>query len=148
MSFEVALQALMSEPTAERVGTLAVVERQGRRGETTPIHRHQEEEVVHVMEGALVLVVGEERIRLRAGETYSAPRATAHALVVASERARYVHATIVNSAGLYEDFLRAVAIPVEGAHAAWEDGDATRLAALAAPNGIEILDGPHAVAAG
>jgi quercetin dioxygenase-like cupin family protein len=147
MSFEVALQALMSEPTAEQVGTLAVVERKGRRGEMTPIHRHPQDEVVHVMEGALVLVVGEERIRLRAGETYAAPRATPHAVVVESEWARYMHATFVKSAGLYEDFLRAVTIPAEGARAAWEDEDEARLAALAAPNGIEIVDGPHAVSA-
>lgn len=147
MSFEVALQALMSERTAERVGTLAVVERRGRRGEMTPIHRHPQDEVLHVVEGALVLVVGEERIRVRAGETYAAPRATPHAVVVESERARYMHATFVQSAGLYEDFLRAVTVPAEGGHAAWEDGDFARLAALAAPNGIEIVDGPHAVRA-
>jgi quercetin dioxygenase-like cupin family protein len=137
MSFETAIQALMSEPTAERGGTLAVVEQRGRRGEMTPVHRHSQDEVVHVMEGALVLVVGEERVHLRPGKTYSAPRATAHALVVESEKARYVNATVVRSAARYEDFLRAVAIPGEGAQAAWEEGDAGRLAALAAPNGIE-----------
>jgi quercetin dioxygenase-like cupin family protein len=142
MSFEMALKALMSE----QAGSLAVIERTGRRGEMTPIHRHPRDEVVHVMEGKLVLVVGEERIQLRAGETYSAPGAQPHALVVESERARYVNATLVSSAGLYEDFLRAVTIPAEGALAAWEDGDFARLAALAAPNGIEVLDGPHAVA--
>jgi quercetin dioxygenase-like cupin family protein len=147
MSFEIAITSLMSETVGERAGTLAVVERMGRRGEMTPIHRHPHDEVVHVVEGALALVVGKERIMLRAGETYAAPRATPHAVVVASERARYMHATVVKSAGLYEDFLRAVAIPVEGAHAAWEDDDAARLAALAAPNGIEIVDGPHAVKA-
>jgi hypothetical protein len=53
----------------------------------------------------------------------------------------------VQSAGLYEDFLRAVTVPAEGGHAAWEDGDFARLAALAAPNRIEIVDGPHAVRA-
>ena len=145
MSFEVALQALMGEPTAERAGTLAVIERKGRRGEMTPIHRHPQDEVVHVVEGALAIVVGEQRIRLRAGETYSAPRATAHALVVESAQARYMNATVVKSAALYEDFLRAVTIPAEGGDAAWKDGDFARLAALAAPNGIEVLDGPHAV---
>jgi quercetin dioxygenase-like cupin family protein len=141
MSFEKALKALMSEPA----GSLAVIERTGRRGEMTPVHRHPRDEVVHVMEGELVVVVGEERIPLRAGETYSAPGAQPHALVVESERVRYVNATLVSSAGLYEDFLRAVTIPAEGAPAAWEDGDFARLAALAAPNGIEVLDGPHAV---
>jgi quercetin dioxygenase-like cupin family protein len=148
MSFEIAITSLVSETVGERAGTLAVVERTGRRGEMTPIHRHPHDEVVHVMQGALALVVGKERIAILAGETYSAPRATPHAVVVESDRARYMHATVVKSAGLYEDFLRAVAIPVEGAHAAWEDEDFSRLAALAAPNGIQVLEGPHGVAAG
>lgn len=147
MSFEAALTALMSSSAQGQAGRLAVVERTGRRGEMTPIHRHPQDEVIHVMEGALVLVVGEERIQLRAGETYSAPGATAHALVVESEKARYVHATVVRSAARYEDFLHAVAVPVGDARATWEEEDAARLEALAAPNGIEIVDGPHAVSA-
>jgi quercetin dioxygenase-like cupin family protein len=148
VSFESALNNLVADSnTAERVGRLAVVERAGRRGERTPLHSHPEDEVVHVMEGALVLVVGDQRIQLSAGETHSAPRATPHFLFVDSEKARYVSATFVRSAARYEEFLRAVAIPADGAEVSWDDGDAFRLAALAAPNGIEIIDGPHTVEA-
>jgi hypothetical protein len=104
--------------------------------------------VVHVVEGEMTLMVDRERIELRVGDVYAAPRATPHALVVESERARYVSATVVWSAARYEDFLRAVAIPVPDSAKAWDEGgDASRLSALAAPNGIEILDGPHAVKA-
>jgi quercetin dioxygenase-like cupin family protein len=146
MTFEAAITALASKPAS--AGRLAVVERTGRRGEMTPLHRHPEDEIVHVVEGEMTLMVDGERIELRVGDVYAAPRATPHALVVESERARYVSATVVWSAARYEDFLRAVAIPVPDSAKAWDEGgDASRLSALAAPNGIEILDGPHAVKA-
>jgi quercetin dioxygenase-like cupin family protein len=146
VTFEAAITALASKPASERSGRLAVVERIGRRGEMTPVHMHPEDEIVHVVEGAVTLVVDGERIELRVGDVYAAPPRTPHALVVESHRARYVSATVVRSAARYEDFLRAVAVPVPASAAAWdENGDAARLAAIAEPNGIEILDGPHAV---
>jgi quercetin dioxygenase-like cupin family protein len=148
MSFETALNALLAERTPDRSGHLAVVERIGRGGEMTPLHMHPEDEVVHVVEGAVTLIVEEERIELRVGDVYAAPKRTPHALIVESHRARYVSATVVRSAARYEDFLRAVTIPAPTAAAAWDEGDdAARLAALAEPNGIEILDGPQAVKA-
>jgi quercetin dioxygenase-like cupin family protein len=146
MTFEAAITALASRPASDGAGRLAVVERTGRRGEMTPIHTHPAEEIVHVVEGAVTLMVDGERIELRVGDVYTAPQSTPHALVVESKRARYLSATVVRSAARYEDFLRAVAIPVASSADAWQEGgDAARLAALAAPNGIKILDGPHAV---
>ena len=146
MTFEAAITALASKPSSIRAGRLTVVERVGRRGEITPLHVHPEDEIVHVVEGAVTLMVDGERIELRVGDVYAAPKATPHALVVESRHARYVSATVVRSAARYEDFLRAVAVPVPASAQAWDEvGDASRLAALAEPNGIEILDGPHAV---
>src|SRR6185295_14656841 len=113
MTFEAAINALATKPGSARVGRLAVVERIGRRGEMTPLHQHPEEEIVHVMEGELTLMVDGERIELRVGDVYAAPHATPHALVVESKRARYVSATVVRSAARYEDFLRAVSVPPE-----------------------------------
>jgi len=128
---------------AERGRSLAIVERTGRQGEMTPLHVHPEDELVHVLEGALTLFVDDERIRLEAGDAFEAPRATPHTLVVESREARYLSATLARSATRYEDFLRAVAVP---SHASsWEvSGDASRLAAIAAPNGIEVLGAPGA----
>lgn len=146
MTFETAVMALASKPESQRSGRLAIVERIGRRGEMTPLHMHPEDEIVHVIEGAVTLVVDGERIELRVGDVYATPLRTPHALVVESHRSRYVSATVVRSAARYEDFLRAVAVPVPVSAAVWREGeDAARLAALAEPNGIEILDGPHAV---
>jgi hypothetical protein len=57
---------------------------------------------------------------------------------------RYLSATVARSAARYEDFLRAVAVPAETS--SWEkSGDSSRLAAIAAPNGIDVLGGPGAV---
>jgi quercetin dioxygenase-like cupin family protein len=146
LSFEDAMLALVRAADAKRGRSLAVVERTGHRGEMTPLHVHPEDEVVYVVEGALTLFVNEESVRLVAGDAFAAPRATPHTLAVESREARYVSATVAGSATRYEDFLRAVAVPAEGSSLSWEEsGDASRLAAIAAPNGIDVLDGPGAV---
>jgi quercetin dioxygenase-like cupin family protein len=135
------IEALGAEPGR----SLAVVERTGRQGEMTPFHVHPEDELVQVIEGALSLFVDDERVRLEAGDTFSAPRETPHTLVVESRKVRYLSATLARSATRYEDFLRAVALPAE-APSSWEEsGDPSRLVAIAAPNGIEVLGAPGAV---
>ena len=129
---------------AERGRSLAVVERTGRQGEMTPLHVHPEDELVHVVEGALTLFVSEEPVRLEAGDAFLAPRAIPHTLGVESRAVRYLSATVARSATRYEDFLRAVAVPSDAS--SWEEsGDASRLAAIASPNGIEVLGEPGAV---
>jgi quercetin dioxygenase-like cupin family protein len=132
-----------SASAANRRGHVVVVERTGRRGEMTPLHVHPEDEVVQVVEGALTLFVNDEPVQLEAGDAFAAPRAIPHALVVESREVRYLSATVARSAARYEDFLRAVAVPAEASSASWEEsGDASRLAAIAEPNGIEVLGPP------
>jgi quercetin dioxygenase-like cupin family protein len=146
LSFDAALLALVRAADAKRGRSLAIVERTGRRGEMTPLHVHPEDEVVQVVEGALTLFVNDESVRLVAGDAFAAPRATPHTFVVESQEVRYLSGTVARSAARYEDFLRAVAVPAEGSSLSWEEsGDAARLAAIAAPNGIDILGGPGAV---
>jgi quercetin dioxygenase-like cupin family protein len=144
-SFDAAILALLRAADAERGRSLAVVERTGRQGETTPLHVHPEDEIVHVVDGVLTLFVDDALVRLGAGDAFTAPRATPHAVRVESQEVRYVSATLACSAARYEDFLRAVALPAEGPPLSWEaSGDASRLAAIAAPNGIQVLAGPAA----
>jgi hypothetical protein len=103
---------------------------------------------VYVVEGALTLFVNDESVRLEAGDAFAA-RATPHTLIVESREVRYLSATVARSAARYEDFLRAVAVPAEASSLSWEEsGDASRPAAIAAPNGIDVLGGPGAVGAG
>jgi quercetin dioxygenase-like cupin family protein len=140
---DAAMLAFVEALGAERGRSLAVVERTGRQGEMTSLHVHPEDELVHVLEGALTLFVADERIRLEAGDAFAAPRASPHTLVVESSEARYLSATLARSATRYEDFLRAVAVPSDAS--SWEEsGDASRLAAIAAPNGIDVLGAPGA----
>jgi quercetin dioxygenase-like cupin family protein len=146
LSFDAGLWALLEAMGAKQGQSVAVVERTGRRGEMTPLHVHPEDEVVYVVEGALTVFVYDESVRLLAGEAFAAPRATPHTLVVESREVRYLSATVARSAARYEDFLRAVAVPAEASSLFWEEsGDAARLAAIAAPNGIEVLGEPGAV---
>jgi quercetin dioxygenase-like cupin family protein len=145
-SFDAAVLALVRATEAKRGRSLAVVERVGCRGEMTPLHVHPEDEVVYVVEGALTLFVNDEPIRLVAGDAFSAPRGAPHTLLVESREVRYLSATVARSAARYEDFLRAVALPSEGSFFSWqESGDASRLSAIAAPNGIDVLGEPGAV---
>jgi quercetin dioxygenase-like cupin family protein len=148
-SFDAAVLALVRASDAKRGRALAAVERTGRRGEMTPLHVHPEDEVVYVVEGALTLFVDDERVRLEAGDAFAAPPGIPHTLVVESREVRYLSATVARSAMRYEDFLRAVAVPAEGSSSSWEEsGDASRLAAIAAPNGIGVLGEPGAIGAG
>jgi len=140
--------ALVKSISADRGKSLAVVERTGRQGEMTPLHVHPEDELVHVAEGALTLFVNDEAVSLEAGDVFVAPRALPHTLVVESPEVRYLSATVARSAARYEDFLRAVAVPAEASSMSWEEsGDASRVAAIGAPNRIDVLGAPGAVTA-
>jgi quercetin dioxygenase-like cupin family protein len=140
LSLPAALTALIADGGGRN---LAVVERTGRGGEMTPLHVHAEPEVLYVVEGAVTAHIGEEPVRVEAGQALLAPEGIPHALRIESERARYGSATLARSAARYEDFLRATAVPADVPPASWEEsGDALRVAALAAPNGIEVLGPP------
>jgi quercetin dioxygenase-like cupin family protein len=146
VEFESALAALLQGAADERGGNPAVVERSGRHGEMTPLHVHPHDEVLYVVEGALTAFVGQSSLRLEAGHAILAPRAIPHTLLVESREARYLSATLARSVTRYEDFLRATAIPSE-APLPWEEsGDASRVAALARPNGIQVLGPPGEIA--
>lgn len=137
------LARALAAPSAR--GSLAIVERTLRRGETTPLHVHRTPEAFHVLEGELAVFVGDEEVTLTAGESLVAPAGIAHALRAPSGAARYLSGSLVRSAALYEDFLRAVSLPFEPDGDWAESDDAFRLATLAAPNGIEVLGAPGAL---
>ena len=95
---------------AETGQAFAQVEADGPRGDATPRHvHHNEDETFYVLEGELTVVIGDERVDLRAGDYLFAPRGIAHATIVRSERARYL--TTISPAGLEELFV-ACGVPV------------------------------------
>jgi quercetin dioxygenase-like cupin family protein len=58
-------------------------------GDGSPLHvHHDEDEIFWVLEGAMTIWVGDERIQASEGDTAFLPRGIAHAFRVTSERSR------------------------------------------------------------
>jgi quercetin dioxygenase-like cupin family protein len=125
-------------------GRVALAETTIRAREMVPLHAHDEDEAVRVLDGRLTIYAGADVVPLEAGETYVIRAGTAHTHRADSERATYLTLSFVRSAARYEDFARAVASPVAG----WATPeDCATLAAIAAPNRIAILGPPGALPA-
>ena len=74
---------------AETGHAFSQIETDDPRGSGPPVHlHHNEDETFYVLEGEVTVLVGEERIDLKAGDYIFGPRGIAHAYVVRSERAR------------------------------------------------------------
>jgi uncharacterized cupin superfamily protein len=112
-------------------------------GEMPPLHVHAADESFHVFEGSLTVYLGEDAVRLEAGETLVAPAGIAHTYRAESAKARVLTMSRVDSAARYDDFLRAVVRPSESAAPAWatEEDEAT-VSAIAAAAGITVLSAP------
>jgi quercetin dioxygenase-like cupin family protein len=120
--------------------SMAVVELAAGRGDSTPLHVHEEPEALHVLAGALTVYVGADTVRVSAGETFLAPARVPHAQRAEADGTSYVAASFVRSVDLYEGFLAAVARPGPGAH---EEHESDRVVeVLAAANGITVLGPP------
>jgi quercetin dioxygenase-like cupin family protein len=97
---------------AETGGSLAQLVTNDPRGTATPLHiHHNEDETFYVLDGEVSLFADGELIELSAGDYAFAPRETAHAYIVRSERARML--TTLTPAGLEEVFV-ALGVPVTG----------------------------------
>lgn len=147
------LRSLFDELAAARGklagrASLAMLERTLARDEMPPLHVHEEPEAFHVLDGTLVVVVGDETVRLEAGDAYVAPAGVAHTYRAGSEHARYLALAFVRSTESYERFLHAVSRP-EDAHPARPPLEDERVVAtLAAANRITVLGPPGAVPSG
>ncbi len=139
------LRSLVEELAAARGklagrASMAVVELAADRGETTPVHVHEEPEALHVLTGALTVFVGADTVRLNPGETFLAPAGVAHAHRADADRTSYLAASFVRSVDLYESFVAAVARPAPGAREKHESDRIVEM--LAAANGITVLGPP------
>ena len=122
---------------------LAVVECTLRRGQMPPLHAHDVDEVLYVLEGTLTVHCGDEPVRLEAGDSIVAPREVPHTHRADSDGVRYLSMSFTRSVARYEDFLRAVATP--GPMHADEAG---ALTSIARANGIAVLGDPGALPTG
>jgi hypothetical protein len=124
-------------------GRTIMIESELTYGEMPPLHVHAADESFHVFEGSLTVYLGEDAVRLEAGETLVAPAGIAHTYRAESAKARVLTMSRVDSAARYDDFLRAVARPGDSGAPAWAtDEDEATVSAIAAAAGITVLSAP------
>ncbi len=125
------------------VGNLAVLEHQGERGYSSPMHRHlADDETFFVIDGELRVEVSGEAHTAGAGAVAFLPRQLPHAFVVTSPQARFL--TLHTPAG-FDRFTLAAGTPVTGRVTVPPDEmppDPAAVAELARSYGIEIVGPP------
>ena len=109
-----------------------------------PLYARNEEEIFFVRAGELTFFVGEDVFLAGAGDKVVASRDLPRTFRVDSEQARWLVATSARSAGRYEDFGRALAVPpAAGAGAHWATPeDEAAVTAIGAASGIRVLGPP------
>ena len=107
-----------------------------------PLHVHEEDEELRVLDGRITVFAGGRRVELEAGDSWVAPAGVPHTYRAESSSVRLVASTSVRAPGRYEDFLRAVAEP-----SALSSDDEANLAVLAGASGITVLGAPGALPA-
>ena len=96
--------------TGDETGdAFALVDEQGKRGDSVPLHRHPDDmESFYVLEGELTLYVGEQAgVRAPAGSFAHIPGGEVHGFRIESETARYLILTTPRQASFY----RAITLP-------------------------------------
>ncbi len=90
-------------------GTFTLVEEEAKRGESVPLHLHQDDmESFYVVEGEMTFYVGDQPgVSARAGTFVHLPGGTVHGFRVESETARYLILTTPR----HGEFYRAITLP-------------------------------------
>ena len=71
-------------------GQFALIDQQGVSGDSTPLHRHlNEDEAFYVLDGEIVAVAGDRECRARAGSALFLPRGLPHAFMITSGQHAY-----------------------------------------------------------
>ena len=149
---EVLRKELLGRVVAARVtagapSELAVVQVQAQPGETTPLHVHDEDEVVRTLEGTVILHMPGKALTLPAGDAHVIPLSVPHAVAGGEGGARYLTMSHVRSVEEYQRFVRAVAVPEDGASYEPLLEEERALALTAEVNGISVLGPPGTPAA-
>jgi hypothetical protein len=116
-----------------------LIPRDGRGGEMSPLHVRGVDERIIVSDGRLTIFAGARTIVARKGDTVDVAAGEARTYRVDSDSARWLVLTSVQSVARYEDFGRALAVPVGNS---WTPEDEATVGAIAAANGIELLGPP------
>lgn len=131
-------------PHAGGADGVSVLESRAPRGDSPPLHVHQEDEIFHVLEGDLLLMLGDAKRRASAGQTVLAPKGVPHTYRVESDEARWL---VVTARGDFERFVRSISRPAPGAELPEPSGAPTEdevaaLAAASSAHGIELVGPP------
>ncbi len=121
---------------------LAVVEVKVRAGHMTPLHVHDEDEAIRVIEGTVVVYVAGEVVTLGPGDARVAVGGEPHAVSAGAAGARYLTTSFVRSVERYEAFVRAVALPESPSAETRIVEEERALALVAEANGITVLGPP------
>jgi quercetin dioxygenase-like cupin family protein len=146
------LDTLVDFPVSHDDGAdgISVMDSLARHGDSPPYHAHyREDEVFHLLEGELDLLMGGERFRAVAGETRLLPRDVPHTYLAVSEQARWLVAT---TGGNFERFVRELSRPPETPTLPPYEGPPTPeqqqlLEEVALRHGIKLLGPPLEAAA-
>jgi quercetin dioxygenase-like cupin family protein len=145
------LQEVLARVVAVRAAAgapseLAVVQVQVQPGEATPLHVHDEDEVVRTLEGTVVLHLPGEALALPAGDAHVIPLGVPHAVAGGEAGARYLTMSHVRSVEQYQRFVRAVAVPETGLGVDVVSEEERALTLAAEANGISVLGPPGTIA--
>lgn len=123
---------------------ISILESCARRGDSPPLHVHSEDEVFHVLEGEMTLVVGDERLTAVSGQTVLGPKGIPHTYRVDSDVARWMTITVK---GDFERFVRSFSRPAESESLPPPSGPpdealVTALTVACRAHGIELVGPP------
>lgn len=131
-------------PHEEGSDGVSVLESRAPRGDSPPLHVHEEDEIFHVLEGEMTIRVGSTDRVARAGQTMLAPKGIPHTYRVESDEARWL---VVTARGDFEKFVRSFSRPAMRSELPEPAGpptpsEAEALAAAAHAHGIELVGPP------
>jgi mannose-6-phosphate isomerase-like protein (cupin superfamily) len=115
-----------------RRGRAVSVEAAAPAGFMPPLHAHEADEAVQVIEGAVTVFAGAERVDLAPGESFVVPAGVPHTFRAMGAPAQAVFTTVTASPGSYESFLRATGPALPGGGWSGDDDEAVVAAVAAA----------------
>jgi quercetin dioxygenase-like cupin family protein len=126
-------------------GAIALLDKRGVRGDTTPMHVHRDEaEIFYVLDGAITAWSGDDVLTIEAGGAIYLPPNQPHAFGIHTEHARVI---VLTSPAGFANFVRAAGTPIAGdvpTPAQWEF-DLASIVSAAAQHHIEIVGPPPAL---
>jgi quercetin dioxygenase-like cupin family protein len=126
--------------TSETNGVVGAVEVAGPQGAVPPLHvHHREDEAFYVLEGEYSVFIGDDVTTSSPGTWVWGPRDVPHGYQVHSERGR--HLSLMMPGGFEAFFEEVAAIATPDAD---PRNEMSRLAAVAARYGVELLGPPRA----